>query len=168
MKKIIMTAVVMFIMVFCMTGCGEEQDEFVDYINGGIKTELGKLESQAKDSYASVTGDNAKDNETTLKELNTNTITLTKQAVEKATSLGDSIKGEKLKKTHAIYVSSLKNFQSGVELLIQVLQNDETDKIEQVTEFMNKANEESSQYLTEIKKLAEELGVEFQSQDNSK
>lgn len=79
MKKIIMTAVVTFIMVFCMTGCGEEQDEFVDYINGGIKTELGKLESQAKDSYASVTGDNAKDNETTLKERNTNTITLTKQ-----------------------------------------------------------------------------------------
>lgn len=163
MKKILQIMVVTVMMVVCMTGCGKEQDEFVDYMNGNAKKEVTELESKAKDSYASVTGDNYKDDETMLQELSTNTAELAKQTVDKATALGETLEGEQLKKVHEMCVNSLKDFQSGVDQLIKALEDGDAEQAAQVNDTMTKANEEGTQYQEELKKLADELGVEVET-----
>lgn len=163
MKKILQIMVVTVMMVVCMTGCGKEQDEFVDYMNGNAKKEVTELESKAKDSYASVTGDNYKDDETMFQELSTNTAELAKQTVDKATALGETLEGEQLKKVHEMCVNSLKDFQSGVDQLIKALEDGDAEQAAQVNDTMTKANEEGTQYQEELKKLADELGVEVET-----
>ena len=161
MKKILQIMMVTVMMVLCMTGCGKEQDEFVDYMNGNAKKEITELESKAKDSYASVTGDNYKDDETMLQELCTNTAVFAKQTVDKATALGETLEGEQLKKVHEICVNSLKDFQSVVEKLIQALESGNAERLNQINDTLDKANQEGTRYQEELKKLAEELGVEI-------
>lgn len=163
MKKTLQIMMVTVMMVLCMTGCGKEQDEFLDYVNGSARKEVTELETKAKDSYASVTGDNYKDDESMLQELSTNTADLAKQVVDKATALSDTLEGEQLKKVHEIYVSALKNFQSGVDQLVQALENGDTDKVAEANNIMTKANEESKKHQEELKKLADELGVELET-----
>lgn len=163
MKKMVQVMMVMVMTVLCMTGCGKEQDEFVDYVNGAAKKEVKELESKAKDSYASVTGDNYKDDETMLEELRTNTANLAKQTVDKATALGKTLEGEQLKKVHGMCVDSLKDFQSGVDQLIQAMESGDTDQLTQVNDLLDKANEKGTQYQKELEKLAEELGVEMET-----
>lgn len=162
MKKLVQVMMVTVMMVLCMTGCGKEQDEFVDYVNGAAKKEVKELESKAKDSYASVTGDNYKDDETMLEELRTNTANLAKQTVDKAVALGKTLEGEQLKKVHGMCVDSLKDFQSGVDQLIQAMESGDTDQLTQVNDLLDKANEKGTQYQKELEKLAEELGVELE------
>lgn len=161
MKKMLQVMMVTVMVVLCMTGCGKEQDELLEYLNGDAKKEVTELESKAKDSYASVAGDNYKDDATMLEELRTNTATLAEQTVDKATALGETLEGEQLKKVHEICVTSLKDFQSGVDQLIQALESGDADKLEQINETMNKADEEGNRYMEELKKLAEELDVEM-------
>lgn len=161
MKKMLKVMMVTVMMVLCMTGCGKEQDELLEYLNGDAKKEITELESKAKDSYASVTGDNYKDDETMLEELRTNTATLAKQTVDKATALGETLEGEQLKKVHEMCVTSLKDFQSGVDQLIQALESGDAGQLEQINEMMDKANEDGNKYNEELKKLAEELDVEM-------
>lgn len=161
MKKTLQILMVTVMVVLCMTGCGKEQDEFLNYVNGDAKKEVSELESKAKDSYASVTGDNFKDDQTLLQELRTNTSDLAKQTVEKATALGETLEGEQLKKVHEICVTSLKDFQSGVDQLIQAVENEDDSQLSQINDLMSKANEEGTKYMEELKKLAEELDVEM-------
>lgn len=161
MKKTLQILMVTVMVVLCMTGCGKEQDEFLNYVNGDAKKEVSELESKAKDSYASVTGDNFKDDQTLLQELRTNTSDLAKQTVEKATALGETLEGEQLKKVHEICVTSLKDFQSGVDQLIQAVENEDDSHLSQINDLMSKANEEGTKYMEELKKLAEELDVEM-------
>ena len=163
MKKMVQVMMVMVMTVLCMTGCGKEQDEFVDYVNGAAKKEVKELESKAKDSYASVTGDNYKDDETMLEELRTNTANLAKQTVDKATALGKTLEGEQLKKVHGMCVDSLKDFQSGVDQLIQALESGNSEQLNQINDTLDKANQEGTRYQEELKKLAEELGVELET-----
>lgn len=163
MKKMVYIMMVTVMMVLCMTGCGKEQDEFVDYMNGDAKKEVTELESKAKDSYASVSGENYKDDQTMLQELRSNTANLAKQTVDKATALGTTIEGEQLKKVHGMCVNSLKDFQSGVDQLIQAIESGDADQVDQVNNIFNKAEEEGTQYQNELKKLAEELGVELEN-----
>ena len=163
MKKTLKIMMVTVMMVLCMTGCGKEQDEFVDYMNGTAKKEIAELESKAKDSYASVTGDNYKDDETMLQELQTNTAVFAKQTVDKATALGETLEGEQLKKAHEICVNSLKEFQSGVDQLIQALESGNAEQLDQINDALDKANQEGARYQEEIKKLAEELDVEMET-----
>lgn len=161
MKKILQIMMVTVMVVLCITGCGKEQDEFLDYMNGNAKKEITELESKAKDSYASVTGDNYKDDETMLQELRTNTAVFAKQTVDKATALGGTLEGEQLKKVHEICIHSLKEFQSGVDKLIQALESGNADQMDQINESLDKANQEATRYQEELKKLAEELDVEL-------
>lgn len=161
MKKTLQILMVTVMVVLCMTGCGKEQDEFLNYVNGDAKKEVSELESKAKDSYASVTGDNFKDDQTLLQELRTNTSDLAKQTIEKATALGATLEGEQLKKVHEICVTSLKDFQSGVDQLIQAVENEDDSQLSQINDLMSKANEEGTKYMEELKKLAEELDVEM-------
>lgn len=163
MKKMLQIMMVTVMMVLCMAGCGKEQDEFLDYVNGDARKQITELESKAKDSYASVAGDNYKDDETMLQELRTNTADLAKQTVDKATALGETLEGEQLKKVHEMCVTSLKDFQSGVDQLIQALENGDADLGQQANDIMSKANEEGEKYTEELKKLAEELDVELQT-----
>lgn len=162
MKKMLQIMMIAVMIVLCMTGCGKEQDEFVEYMNGNAKKEVTELESKAKDSYASVTGDNYKDDKTMLEELRTNTANLAKQTVDKAAALGETLEGEQLKKVHGICVSSLKNFQSGVEQLIVAMESGDSAQVDKVNDIFSKADEEGTQYQNELKKLAEELGVELE------
>lgn len=156
MKKIWMIMAVTFVIIFCMTGCGEESDEFLDYVNGSAMSELIDLDNQAKDSYAIVV--NVTDDETALQELNTNTTKLTKQAITKAVTLGNEIKGEKLKKVHNLFVSSLVNFQCGVELRVELLQSGETEQMIKVDEWIDKADADLDSYNKELEELANDRG----------
>lgn len=166
MKKTLRVMVITFMMVLCMTGCGKEQDELLDYLNGDARKEVTELEKKTKESYASVTGDNYKDDQTTLDELSKNTADLAKQTVEKATSLGKDLEGEKLKEVHQLYVDSLKDLQSGIDQFIQALESGDADKMTQVNESLDKANEESKKTTEELKKLAKELDVEVEMKEN--
>lgn len=163
MKKTLRVMILTFMMVLCMAGCGKEQDELLDYVNGDARKEVIELEKKAKQSYSGVTGDNYKDDNTTLQEFSTNTSDLAKQAVDKAASMGKKLEGEKLKKVHELYVASLKDFQSGVDQFIQALENGDADMMNQVNETISRANEESSNCQKELKKLAEELDVEVET-----
>lgn len=163
MRKTLQIMMVTVMMLLCMTGCGKEQDEFVDYMNGNAKKEITETESKAKDSYASVTGNNYKDDETMLQELRTNTAVLAKQTVDKAIALRETLEGEQLKKTHEICVNSLKEFQSGVDQLIQALESGNSEQLNQINDTLDKANQEGTRYQEELKKLAEELGVELET-----
>lgn len=96
-----------------------------------------------------------------FQELRTNTSDLAKQTIEKATALGATLEGEQLKKVHEICVTSLKDFQSGVDQLIQAVENEDDSQLSQVNDLMSKANEEGAKYMEELKKLAEELDVEM-------
>ena len=40
MKKTLQILMVTVMMVLCMTGCGKEQDEFLNYVNGDAKKEV--------------------------------------------------------------------------------------------------------------------------------
>lgn len=162
MKKVLRIIAVTCMVMLCVTGCGKEQDEFLDYVNGDARKEVAELEKKVKESYASVTGDNFQDDETTLQELSTNTVNSLKEAVDKATSLGTKLEGEKLKKVHELYVAALRDLQSGIDQFIEVLKSGDADKMTQVNETLAKANEEATNYLGELKKLAEELGVEVE------
>lgn len=162
MKKTLRIMVVTFMMVLCMTGCGKEQNELVDYMNGDAREEVIKLEKKAKESYASVTGDNYKDDQTTFDELNANVTDSLKQAVDKATAMEKEIEGEKLKKVHKLYVDALKDLQSGVDQFIEALESGDADQMTQVNETLSKSNEESAKYMEELKKLAKELDVEVE------
>lgn len=164
MKKTLSVMIVTFMMVLCMTGCGKEQDEFVDYVNNSRK-EVTDLEKKAKDSYASVVDDISQDGQTALDELSTNTADLAKQAVDKATALGKKLEGEELKKVHELYVTSLKDFQSGIDQFIQALENGDSDLGTQANDTMSKATEETEKYMKELKKLADDLGVELKDED---
>ncbi len=163
MKKTLQIMMVTVMMVLCMAGCGKEQDEFLEYVNGDARKQVTELESKAKDSYASVTSDNYKDDETMLQELRTNTADLAKQTVDKATALGETLEGEQLKKVHEMYVTSLKDFQSGVDQLIQALENGDAELAQQANDIMGKVNEEGEKYTEEVKKLAGELDVELET-----
>lgn len=160
MKKALQVMVVTFMMVLCMTGCGAEQDEFVDYVNNSRK-EVMDLEKKAKDSYANVTDTVAQDTQAALESLKTETADLAKQTVDKATALGQKLEGEQLKKVHEMYVTALKDFQNGVDQMIQALENEDTDLVNQANDTMNKASEGATKYTEEVKKLAGELGVEL-------
>lgn len=164
MKKTLSVMIVTFMMVLCMTGCGKEQDEFVDYVNNSRK-EVTDLEKKAKDSYASVVDAISQDGQTALDELSTNTADLAKQAVDKATALGKKLEGEELKKVHELYVTSLKDFQSGIDQFIQALENGDSDMGIQANDTMSKATEETEKYMKELKKLADDLGVELKDED---
>lgn len=162
MKKMLRVMVVTFMTVLCLTGCGKEQDELLDYLNGDARKEVTDLEKKMKDSYGSVTGDNYTDDQTALQELSTNTKDLAKQTLDKATALGGTIEGEELKKAHELYVACIKDFQSGVDQFIQALENGDAEQMTQVNETLDKANGENTQYMEAIKKLAGELGVEVE------
>lgn len=161
MKKSLKVVVVALMLVVCMAGCGKEQDELLEYINGDARKEVTELETKAKASYSSVSGDNYKDDETMLQEFSTNTADLAKQVVDKATALGEKLEGEGLKKVHEVYVNSLKNFQSGVDQIIKALKDGDTDLASQGSDMIGKANEETSSYEEKLKKLAEDLDVEL-------
>lgn len=163
MKKKLQAVVVTLMMVLCVTGCGAEQDEFLDYVNGDARQEVIDLEKKAKDSYTSVSGDNYKDDQTMLDELSTNALDFTKQAVEKATAMEKDLKEESVKKVHALYVSSLKDLQSGIEQLTQALENSDSDQASKANETLGKANDESAKYQEELNKLAKELDVKLET-----
>lgn len=168
MKKTNKTLLVMlftFIIAMCMTGCGKEKDELLDYVNGDARKELTELEKKAKESYSSVSGDNYKDDQTMLDELSKNTSDLLKQTVDKATSIGGKLEGEQLKKVHEMYVTALKDLQSGVDELVQALENGDADLASKANETIGKANEGETKYIEELKKLGEDLGVEVTTSD---
>lgn len=167
MKKRIAIVMAVVVMALGMAGCGKEQDELLEYINGAARKEVSELETRAKDSYSSVSGDNYKDDETMLKELETNTKDLVQQVIDKATSLGEDLENEELKKVNDKYISSLKNFQSGVDKAIQALKDSDQDLANKANEFIDKANAEGDDYLEELKKLADKLGVELKLQDQT-
>lgn len=162
MKKTLRVMVITFLMVLCMTGCGKEQDEFLDYVNGDARKEVAELEKKVKESYASVTGENYKDDQTTLEELSTNAVEPLKEAIDKATALGKKLEGEKVKKVHEQYVTALKDLQSGINQFIEALESGDADKMTQVNETIGKANEEAAKYMEELKKLGKELDVEVE------
>lgn len=93
MKKSLKVVIAALIVVVCMAGCGKEQDELLEYINGDARKEVAELEAKAKDSFLSVSGDNYKDDETMLQEFSTNTADLAKQVVDKAAALGEKLEG---------------------------------------------------------------------------
>lgn len=161
MKKSLKVVIAALIVVVCMAGCGKEQDELLEYINGDARKEVAELEAKAKDSFLSVSGDNYKDDETMLQEFSTNTADLAKQVVDKAAALGEKLEGEELKKVHEVYVNSLKNFQSGVDQTVKALKDGDTDLASQAADMISKANEEASNYEGKLKKLAEDLDVEL-------
>lgn len=160
MKKALQVMVVSFMIILCMTGCGAEQDEFVEYVNNSRK-EVMDLEKKAKDSYANVSDTVSQDAEAALEKLKTETADLAKQAVDKATALGQKLEGEQLKKVHETYVTALKDFQNGVDQMVQALESGDADQVNQANETMNKASEGATTYTEELKKLASELGVEL-------
>lgn len=162
MKKVLRVMVVTFMTVLCLTGCGKEQDELLEYLNGDARKEVTELEKKMKDSYASVTGENYKDDQTALQEFTSNTVDLAKQTLDKATALGGTIEGEELKKAHELYVACIKDFQSGLDQFVQALENGDSEQMTQVNETLGKANEENTQYMDAIKKLADDLGVEVE------
>ena len=98
-----------------------------------------------------------------LQELQTNTAVFAKQTVDKATALGETLEGEQLKKAHEICVNSLKEFQSGVDQLIQALESGNAEQLDQINDALDKANQEGARYQEELKKLAEELDVEMET-----
>lgn len=165
MKKMLKIVLVTWMVVLCMTGCGKEQDEFLDYVNGSEMKEIAELEKKAKDSYASVFGDNYKDDQIALTELSTKTKEDLKQLVDKAVALGNKLEGEELKKVHNEYIASVKDLQSGVEQVITALENSDSEQVTQANELLNKANEESKKYLSALNTLASDLGVELTSQE---
>ena len=145
--------VITFVVMLCMTGCGKEQDEFLEYMNGDARKEVTDLEKKAKESYSSVSGDNYKDDQTMFDELSKNTTDLVKQTVDKATSLGEKLEGEELKKVHEMYVTALKDLQSGIEQLVKGVENGDADIVSQANEVLGKSNEEETKYMEELKKL---------------
>lgn len=160
MKKLLQVTVVAFMIILCATGCGKEQDELLEYVNGDARKEITTLEHKAKDSYASVTGDNYKDDATMFQELSTNTANYMKQTIDKATSLGGTLEGEQLKKLHETYVSSLKELQNGIDQLAKATESGDAELAAKASETLSKANEDEIKYMNELKKLADELGVE--------
>lgn len=160
MKKVVKVMVATFMMVLCMTGCGEEQDELVEYVNNS-RPGIIEAEKKAKDSYSNFSGTISEDVQAALDGLKSETADLAKQAVDKATEVGQKLQGEQLKKVHEMYVSALKDFQSGVDQMIQALENEDTDQVTQANETMNKASEGITKYVGELKKLADEIGVEL-------
>ena len=48
MRKTLQIMMVTVMMLLCMTGCGKEQDEFVDYMNGNAKKEITETESRRR------------------------------------------------------------------------------------------------------------------------
>lgn len=164
MKKVVKVMVAAFMMVLCMTGCGEDQDEFVDYVNNS-RPEIIQLEKKAKDSYSAYSDSVAEDVQAALEGLKTETVDLTKQAVDKATEVEQKLEGEQLKKVHGMYVSALKDFQSGLDQMIQALENEDSDQVTQANEAINKASDEITKYIEEVTKLADELGVELKAKE---
>lgn len=162
MKKVVKVMVAAFIMVLCMTGCGED-DEFVDYVNNS-RQEIMKVEKQAKDSYSKFSGSVSDDLQASLEGLKTETTDLAKQAVDKATEVGQKLQGEQVKKLNEMYVTALKDFQSGVDQMIQALESEDTDQVTQANEAMTKASDEAIKYTEEMKKVADELGVELKTE----
>lgn len=163
MKRTLRVVIAAFMLMLCMTGCGKEQDELLDYLNGNARKEVTKLEQKARDSYASVTSDNYKDDATAVQELSTNTADLLKQTVDKAADMGKKLEGEKLKKIHEQYVTSLKDLQSGVDQFVQAMEDGDADKMTQVNEVLGKSNDGRKKYQEDLKKLAKELDVEIQN-----
>lgn len=161
MKKKVAVVMAVVVMALGMVGCGKDQDELLEYINGAARKEVSDLETKAKDSFSSVSGDNYKDDETMLKELETKTKDLAQQVIDKATALGEGLENEELKKVHEKYISSLKSFQSGVDKAIQALKDSDQALGEKANESIDKANEEGEAYLEELKKLAEKLDVKI-------
>lgn len=159
-KKALKFLAITFIMVLCMAGCGKEQDEFVEYLNGDARKAVTDLEKKAKESYSSVSAENFTDDQTMLQEISTNTSDLVNQAVDKAEKLGKTLEGEDLKKVHEIYVTALKDMQSGIDTLITALEEEDADKMDTVNEYITKGNDEYNKYMEELKKLGDDLGVE--------
>lgn len=160
MKKVVKVMVAAFMMVLCMTGCGEEQDELVNYVNNS-RPEIIDMEKKAKDSYSNLSGNAAEDMQAALDGLKSETVDLAKQVVDKATEVGQKLEGEQLKKVHEMYVSALKDFQSGIDQMIQAMENEDSDQLDQANETLSKASEGITKYVEELKKLADELGVEL-------
>lgn len=100
MKKSLKVVIAALMVVVCMAGCGKEQDELLEYINGDTRKEVAELEAKAKDSFLSVSGDNYKDDETMLQEFSTNTADLASQAADMISKANEEASSyeEKLKK----------------------------------------------------------------------
>ena len=69
-----------------------------------------------------------------------------------------------MKKVHEMYVTALKDFQSGIDQMVQALESDDNDQVTQANETMEKASEEAVKYTEEVKNLASELGVELKAE----
>lgn len=124
-------------------------------------SKIGNQESDAIATYESVTGANAKDDETTYNVIKNDVIPKYKKFIESLESISSNLKTEEVKKVHRIYLEGANTQFSAFSILLSALEKQDKAVLEEANEKLAKGRKLISEYQDALKTLLDKNNIEI-------
>ena len=137
------------------------QDELLNYINKGLP-KVGELEQKALDSYASVTGTNYKDDNTTYNTMVNTVIPTYSSMIKKLKALSTSLKTTEVQTFNELYLVAAKIQLSGFNIFVEGLEKGDISIVQLANKKLERARKLMDEWSNEMDELCNYYGVTSQ------
>lgn len=165
MKKIGLSISTFMVFLFIISCSNPVQEELLNYINNELP-KISELENKVVTDYASVTGDNYKDDYTTYTTIKDNIIPTYKKYIEDLEKISKLLKTTEVRNLHESCIEASNTTYSGLVLLLSALENRDYSQISQANEKIDKGRKLIREWETELQILCKKNNVVIKNKNS--
>ena len=160
-KTKIITLIVTLALTCVSAGCATDKvaTDLTNYVNQGVLN-IAELEEKSLARYASETGSNYKDDQTTLEALRDYVIPLYRRFIRGLRALQPET--QEVKELNRIYIDGADSLLEGFKLVMLAIEKQDASLIRPANEYLEKGRLENERWRNELVALAGKHGVKAQ------